>query len=168
MTNIFTKEYNNIGEHVGYTFNNGKYQVLKDFDLPDDAEIDEGTPPLEADILEIEKDKAIDEANKATQAIIYAGYLIEPENALISMSDRAQTNLLGLAVKGATIDFTDGYPISTKDDGEFLINSLAKLNSIIEGAFQFKVAALAAGRKQKADIKACENLEELEIIKNGP
>jgi len=112
--------------------------------------------------LEIERAKRIKEVNSKTDRIIAKG--VEFDGHTFSLSLPAQKNWMGSLVAEHESWNTYPYPVSTKDDGEYLIQDVATLKQFsltVLGAVQ---VALAEGRALKKLIKAATTLTELDAI----
>ena len=160
---IYTKIYDGQGEHVGYTFNNGKYQVLKNYTLPIDAEIDEGTPPLEADILALKKAKEISKIDAETKAEI-SSCTFEYDSKTFSGSYSAKdiwTDYL-LGVDTAVISLP--LEKATFDDKSYAITDVIQIKDALKAMFTVHYLIAQPKIQLKSDILACETLEELGLL----
>lgn len=100
-----------------------------------------------------------------TSRLIRSGFAYDGEH--FSMSENAQTNWVGLAAANANGMLSFPFPVSTADEGVYVLESEFDFLAFMGACLTYQVdpsAPLASGRALKAQVNACETIAEVDAI----
>lgn len=151
-----TKKIDNI--ETTFSDNNAEYKQYL-IDVENGAEVIDNAPTTEGLIItaQAEKIAAID---SKTQSLIYAGF--GHGTIMLSMSDSAQINFLGLQSMAAGLTFP--YSMTTLNDTKYFVESVEELQTIISNAFAHKETAIKSGQDLKELVLDAATIDEVSLI----